>query len=276
MRLTGTTLDVSARKSFQAELERQVYERTVRLEETVGELEAFSYSVSHDLRAPLRAMEGYSKALLEDYGERLDSQAKGYLDRILRSSRRLDSLIKDVLAYSRVAKEEIVLTPVDLTALVDDIVASNPEYQQPYARVTIQRPLDRVLGHEAYLTQCVTNLLANAVKFVTAGVVPEMRIRSEHFNGKVRLWFEDNGVGIDPAHHERIFQIFGQVHPEGKYAGTGIGLAIVRKAVQRMNGELGVESDLGKGSRFWFLLDAAEARLEQGAEAQRFEDKRRA
>jgi signal transduction histidine kinase/HAMP domain-containing protein len=276
VRLTGTTLDVSPRKSFQAELERQVLERTVRLEETIGELEAFSYSVSHDMRAPLRAMEGYSKALVEDYGERLDSQAKIYLDRIVRSARRLDSLIKDVLAYSRVAKEEIMLTPVEVTALIDDVIASNPEYQQPYTRVIIHRPLDRVLGHEAYLTQCVTNLLANAVKFVTTGVVPEIRIRSEQFNGKVRLWFEDNGVGIDPAHHERIFQIFGQVHAEGRYAGTGIGLAIVRKAVQRMNGELGVESELGKGSCFWFTLDAAEDGLEKSAQAQLFEGNRRA
>jgi signal transduction histidine kinase len=118
----------------------------------------------------------------------------------------------------------------------------------------------------------VTNLLANAVKFVTPGVVPEIRIRSERFDGKVRLWFEDNGVGIDPSHHERIFQIFGQVHPEGRYAGTGIGLAIVRKAVQRMNGELGVESELGTGSRFWFILDAAPG-FAEGAQADAKDDR---
>jgi signal transduction histidine kinase len=112
-----------------------------------------------------------------------------------------------------------------------------------------------VLGHEAHLTQCITNLLGNAVKFVAPGLEPEVRIRSERVNGQIRVTFADNGIGIDPSHHERIFQIFGQVYPEKKYGGTGIGLAIVRKAVQRMNGEVGVESGIDKGSRFWLILN---------------------
>jgi signal transduction histidine kinase len=112
-----------------------------------------------------------------------------------------------------------------------------------------------MLGHEAYMTQCITNLLGNAVKFVGEGVIPEIHIRSERLNGKLRIWIEDNGIGIDPAHHQRIFQIFGQVYPEERYGGTGIGLAIVRKAVQRMNGEVGVESEVNKGSRFWLILN---------------------
>jgi signal transduction histidine kinase len=255
IRLSGTTIDISERKAFQAELERQVQERTVTLEETIGELEAFSYSVSHDMRAPLRAMEGYAKALLTDYNDRLDSEARHWLDRIFRSAQRLDFLIKDVLAYSRVAKEEIELFPVDLERLIEDILATNPEFQSPRARITVKKPLDRVLGHEAYLTQCVTNLLSNAIKFVSEDVIPEICIRSERRDGKVRLWFEDNGIGIDPAHHARIFQIFGQIYPQEKYGGTGIGLAIVRKAVQRMNGEVSVESETNKGSRFYIILN---------------------
>jgi signal transduction histidine kinase len=110
------------------------------------------------------------------------------------------------------------------------------------------------LGHEAYVTQCVTNLLGNAVKFVPPHGVARVQVRTERLDGKIRIWFEDEGIGIDPAHHEHIFQIFGQVHPETKYGGTGIGLAIVRKAAQRMNGEVGVESELEKGSRFWLTL----------------------
>ncbi|HSK30048.1 MAG TPA: ATP-binding protein, partial [Candidatus Limnocylindria bacterium] len=217
----------------------------------------FSYSISHDMRAPLRAMQGYAKALLSDYSDRLDANAKHYLDRIYRSSNRLDLLVQDVLAYSRVSKGEIELRPVDLEHLLDDVMATTPEFQAPRARITIERPLHRVLGHDAYVTQCLTNLLGNAVKFVPEGVVPEIRIRTERSDGKVRVWFEDNGIGIDPSHHERIFQIFGQVHPEKKYGGTGIGLAIVRKAAQRMNGEAGVESGLDKGSRFWLILKEA-------------------
>ena len=253
--LSGTTIDITQRKVFQAELERQVQERTVRLEDTIGELEAFSYSVSHDMRAPLRAMEGYAQALVTDYQDRLDPQAKHWLDRINRSAHRLDSLIKDVLAYSKVAKEEIELSPVDLEGLIEDIIATNPEFQPDQARIVLETPLQRVLGHEAYLTQCITNLLNNAIKFARDGVAPVILIRSERLDGKVRVWFEDNGIGIDPAHHQRIFQMFGQVYPEEKYSGTGIGLAIVRKAVQRMNGEVGVESHLNKGSRFWLILN---------------------
>jgi PAS domain S-box-containing protein len=235
-------------------LDRLVERRTATLRETIAELEAFSYSISHDMRAPLRAMQGYAKALLADYKERLDPEATHYLNRIFRSSNRLDSLIQDVLAYSRVTKGDISLHPVDLEALIDDIFSSHPEFQAPQAVIAVDKPLHRVLGHEAYLTQCITNLLGNAVKFVPPGVVPEICIRSEWLDGKVRLWFEDNGIGIDASHHDRIFQIFGQVYPEKKFGGTGIGLAIVRKAVQRMNGEAGVESSIDKGSRFWLIL----------------------
>jgi PAS domain S-box-containing protein len=248
--------DITERKGFEKGLERLVAERTAKLQETITELEAFSYSVSHDMRAPLRAMQGYAKVLLSDYEDKLDSPAKQYLDRICRASNRLDSLIQDVLAYSRVAKGEITLHAVDLERLIEDILPSHPEFQPPQACIRLKKPLHLVLGHEAYLTQCITNLLGNAVKFVPAGVPPEVRIYSESLGDRVRVCFEDNGIGIDPSHHDRIFEIFGQVHPEKKYGGTGIGLAIVRKAVQRMGGEVGVKSVLGQGSQFWFILSA--------------------
>ncbi len=252
------TLQKQAEELMRSEAKRLdalVEQRTATLQETIGELEAFSYSISHDMRAPLRAMQGYAKALLADYADTLDAEAKHYLDRIFRSSNRLDLLIQDVLAYSRVSKGEIELHPVDLERLLDDIIASNPEFQEPQARVIVEKPLHQVLGHDAYLTQCLTNLLGNAVKFMRPGVEPVVLVSSERLDGKIRLWIEDNGIGIDPLHHERIFQIFGQVHPEKKYGGTGIGLAIVRKAAQRMNGEVGVESEIDKGSRFWLILN---------------------
>jgi light-regulated signal transduction histidine kinase (bacteriophytochrome) len=124
-----------------------VQERTLRLQETVGELEAFSYSVSHDMRASLRAMEGYAKALLTDYYDRLDPEGRQRLDRIVRSAHRLDALITDVLAYSRVAKEDIELSPVDLERLIDDIISTHPEFQAPLAQIVIEKPLHRVIGH---------------------------------------------------------------------------------------------------------------------------------
>ena len=261
-RVLITENDITARKKAEELMKSEakrldvlVEQRTARLQDTIAELEAFSYSISHDMRAPLRAMQGYAKALLSDYSDRLDAAAKHYLDRIFRAANRLDLLVQDVLAYSRVAKGEIELHPVDLERLIDDIISAHPEFQAPKARVVVEAPLDRVLGHDAYLTQCVTNLLGNAVKFVPAGVEPRVRIHSERVDGKVRLSFEDNGIGIDPAHHERIFQIFGQVYPEKKYGGTGIGLAIVRKSAQRMNGDVGLDSVVGKGSRFWLILN---------------------
>jgi PAS domain S-box-containing protein len=255
IRVLITDTDITERKAFQARLEALVAERTAKLQETIGELESFSYSISHDMRAPLRAMHGYAQVLQQDYGPKLDTEARHYLDRICRAAVRLDSLIQDVLAYSRVSKGEIELHPVHLEKLIEDILPNHPEFQPPRSEILLARPLGVVLGHEAYLTQCITNLLGNAVKFIPAGTVPRIQIRTEHVDGKLRIWFEDNGIGIDPSHRDRIFQIFGQVYSDKKYPGTGIGLAIVRKAVQRMNGEAGVESELGKGSRFWLTLN---------------------
>lgn len=257
---TDITLRKQAEELMRSEAKRLdalVEVRTASLRDTIGELEAFSYSISHDMRAPLRAMQGYARVLLSDYGERLDDEAKHYLDRIYRSANRLDLLIQDVLAYSRVSKGEIDLRPIDLERLFDDIISTSPDFQEPRARIVLEKPLAPVLGHDAYLTQCITNLLGNAVKFVNSEVQPRILVRTEPLDGKVRLWFEDNGIGIDPRHHQQIFQIFGQVHPEKKYGGTGIGLAIVRKAAQRMNGEVGVLSEPGHGSRFWLTLNEA-------------------
>src|SRR4029079_14781155 len=143
-----------------------VAQRTARLQETIGELEAFSSSISHDMRAPLRAMQGYAKALAADYSDKLDDTANLYLDRIARAANRLDLLVQDVLAYSRVTKGEIALHPVDLETLLRDLLPPYPEFQPPNAQITVRTPLHPVLGHEAYLTQCLTNLLGNAVKFV--------------------------------------------------------------------------------------------------------------
>ncbi len=262
-RLLTIDTDITIRKASEElmrseakRLDALIELRTARLQETIGELEAFSYSISHDMRAPLRAMQGYAQALLADYGPDLDADAKHYLDRIYRAANRLDMLVQDVLAYSRIAKGDISLHAIDLERLLDEIVSTTPELQPPQAHIIMERPLARVLGHDAYLTQCLTNLLGNAVKFVREGVTPEIRVSTERLDRKVRIWFEDNGIGVDPAHHERIFQIFGQVYPEKKYGGTGIGLAIVRKAAQRMNGDVGVESaGLDKGSRFWLILN---------------------
>src|ERR1051325_7985213 len=235
-------------------LEEQVERRTAELRETIQELEAFSYSISHDMRAPLRAMQGYSDALLEEYTEKLGVTGVDYLTRIRRSASRMDLLIQDVLAYSRVAKGEIDLKAVNVESVIRDVMQNYPDLQSGRASISVITPIPAVLGHEAYLTQIVSNLLSNAVKFVLPGKKPEVVIRGAVEGKMVRIEFEDNGIGIAEKHQKQIFKIFGRVYSEKKYEGTGIGLAIVKKAAERMGGTLGLESEFGKGSKFFVLL----------------------
>jgi signal transduction histidine kinase len=240
------------------ELENRVRERTQKLQETIGELEAFSYSVSHDLRAPLRSMQGYAEALLEDHSAQLDAEGKRFLAKISAGAARLDLLVQDVLAYSRIAKGHIDLADVSFEDIVREVMESYPQLAEK-ASLAISTPLPRVRAHPAYLTQCVSNLLGNAVKFVRPGVAPKVKIWAENEENvdHVRVCFEDNGIGIAREHFKNIFEIFGRVNPDSLYEGTGIGLAIVRKAAERMGGSVGVASEFGKGSRFWISLRRA-------------------
>ena len=239
-----------------SQLETLVNERTAELRETVNELEAFSYSLSHDMRAPLRAMQGYANILTAGYtGKRLDATAADYLQRISRAAMRLDHLIQDVLSYTKVLRVDAPMARVNLDRLTRDLIEAQSTAGQPgAAEILIEGSLPPVLGNEALLTQCISNLLRNALKFVSPGTIPRVRIRAETADGQVRVWFEDNGIGIAPENHVRIFRMFERIHPDSQYEGTGIGLTIVRKAVERMGAQLGLQSDLGKGSGFWILL----------------------
>lgn len=238
-------------------LEQRVQERTQSLREAITQMEEFSYTVSHDLRAPLRAMNTYAQALVEDYGPQLDDTARHYLERIQRSSQRMEKLTHDVLTYSRLARADVTLAPVDLDALLRDMIYQYAEFQPPHAEIKVKRPLHDVLGHEVSLGQCIANLLTNAVKFVAPDVKPKIRIHTELTGDAVRLWIVDNGIGIDPQYQARLFQVFERLHDRQHYEGTGIGLAIVRKAVDKMGGRCGVESDGSNGSRFWIELQHA-------------------
>jgi PAS domain S-box-containing protein len=251
--------DLTGWKLSEEELERRVQQRTLELNEAVQELEGFSYSVSHDLRSPLRSIQSFTSFTLEEANARLTEAERGYLGRVQRSAARLDRLISDLLAYTRVSKTRVPLEPLCLDTLVGQILREHPEFNQPAADVEIRGPLGRVVGNEAYVTQCVTNLLGNAVKFVAPDRLPVVRIWSERIGPNVRLNVEDNGIGVPPEHAGRIFQIFERLHPGGAYEGTGVGLAIVRRAAQRMNGSVGVRPAAGEGSVFWLDLPAANA-----------------
>jgi signal transduction histidine kinase len=210
------------------------------------------------MRAPLRSMRSFANVLIEEYGPKLDATAREYLERMKDSASRMDALITDVLSYSRVSSEEAALTPVNLDTLVHEIVEHYPQFQQWANAVEIISPLPVVCGSRALLTQCISNLLDNALKFVPAGCRPHVVIRANLRGERVRLWVEDNGIGIAPEYRNRIFGLFQRLHRPDQYPGTGVGLAIVKRAVERMRGEIGVESEPGQGSRFWIELPAAD------------------
>lgn len=242
----------------QTSLEDQVRARTAELQERNDELEAFGYSISHDLRAPLRAMQGFSQALLEDCGDRLDAMGREYAERIVAGARRMDELIRDLLAYSRVSRAELQLVRVPLSPVAQRALAElSGALRARNATVHVDEPLPVVLGHPATLSQVLMNLLGNGLKFVPPERIPELRVGAEQRDSIVRVWVEDNGIGIAPEHQARIFRVFERLHSTDDYPGTGIGLAIVRKAVERMGGQVGVESRLGHGSRFWVELKVA-------------------
>jgi PAS domain S-box-containing protein len=244
-------------KAYSEDLEQKVAERTVHLQQTVTELEAFSYTISHDLRSPLRAMQGFAQAIAEDYGENLDSHGKNYLDRIRNAAERLDRLIQDLLAYTRISREEAPLVVLDLDKFARDIIEHYPNLHALGPNIEVVGKLPKVWGREAALTQVLSNLLGNAAKFVPSGTEPQIKIWGEDVDGRVRVWIQDNGIGIAPRDFERIFQMFIQINDPALYGGTGVGLAIVRKAVQTMKGFVGLESQEGKGTKFWVELHKA-------------------
>jgi PAS domain S-box-containing protein len=237
-----------------AELERL----TSELREANSAMESFTYSVSHDLRAPLRAMWGFATALQEDYGEHLDEQGRRYAQSVVDAARRMDALVEDLLAYSQLSRVEMELGPTELEGAVHEAVQEvGPGGKGCEESVTVTLPLAPVIGHRATLVQVLINLLSNALKFVAPGTEPQVRVFAEARGGRVRLWVDDNGLGIASEHHKRIFLPFERLHGLELYPGTGIGLAIVRKGVERMGGSAGVDSELGRGSRFWIELPAA-------------------
>jgi PAS domain S-box-containing protein len=224
----------------------QAHERSAQLEEVVGELEAFSYSVSHDLKSPLRTLRGFADAVIQDYGQALQGPGLHYMNRIRHAAERLERMVEDILAVSRLPREALPLAPVDLAALLRSVVEDSPQFRPPHAVVTIAGSQPQVF----------LNLVGNAVKFVPAGRGPEVTIRAEVCAGEATIWVEDNGVGIRPEDHQRIFRPLERAEATQALPGSGVGLAIVKRTVERLGGTVGLHSEAGAGSRFWVKLRA--------------------
>lgn len=245
--------------------------RTAQLEDMIAQLEAFAYSISHDLTVPLRAISGLTQLLLRDSSSQLDAIAQNYLKRIDEATELMSTLIENLLDYSRISSVDLQLEPTHLSTIVTQALTQlATELEQTQAIVMVEEPLRVVLAHPHTLLRVVINLLSNAIKFVAAHSQPQIRIWAEELteaddcatDGEstfaIRLWIEDNGVGIAPDSHERIFEMFERLHGVEAYPGMGIGLAIARQGVERMGGHIGVESTLGQGSRFWIKLRRCE------------------
>lgn len=242
-------------QQYTSELEQRVAERTQALQEANEGLETFNYSASHDLRAPLRVMQGLTQALLEDYREQLDTTGQQYLQEVARSANQADQLVTNLLEYGRLTRADIALGPINLSQLVVNVVTQlQDQHHEDQAQITIDHPLPDVLGHPAVLEQVILNLITNAIKFMPPDCQPQVRIWATVEQNWVRLWIADNGIGIVQEHQQRIFQAFERLHTATTYPGTGIGLAIVRKGIERMGGQVGVESQPGQGSQFWLTL----------------------
>lgn len=237
------------------ESEEQYRALAERLQQANRELESFAYTVSHDLRAPLRTMQGFAHTLIRDHGAALSEEGRDYVRRILASGQHSEILIRDLLAYSKVSLGKLDLAAVEFSGVVATALEqSEADLRDAEAQVEVGDDLPVVVGHHTTLVQVVINLLSNAMKFVPEGRKPRIRIRGEVRGSMGRLWVEDNGVGIAAGQRDRIFRTFERLAESESRPGTGIGLAIVRRGMERMGGQAGLESTLGEGSAFWFEL----------------------
>ncbi|MDD5234229.1 MAG: ATP-binding protein [Syntrophales bacterium] len=244
--------EVEERKRAEKELKK----RTFELEYANKELESFSYSISHDLRAPLRTINGFSAMLTEKLGNKLDEEGKRFLDTIRNSSKKMDNLICDLLAFSRVGRAELSRNTIDMSKLTDDLwqeqVAANPGRMMELKKGN----LPQAAGDRTLIRQVLSNLLANAVKFSQKREPALIEIGGESSGRENVYCVRDNGTGFDMKYYEKLFGVFQRLHNEQEYEGTGVGLAIVRRIIQRHGGRVWAEGAVGKGAVFYFSLPA--------------------
>lgn len=258
-----TNRDITERKRvaeeiaiLNASLERRVHDRTSQLEAANKELEAFAYSVSHDLRAPLRGIDGWSMAFLEDYGAQCDERGKSYLNRVRSETQRLGQLIDDLLEFSRVTRLQIAHRPVNLTALANKITGRLLDFETTREIQFVIEPDLRAEGDESLLAVVLTNLFENAVKFTKGRSPAIIEFGQVNSESGPEFFVRDNGVGFDMRYAHNLFGVFQRLHKASEFAGTGIGLATVARIINRHGGSIRAESKIGEGAVFYFRVSS--------------------
>src|SRR4051812_39573363 len=246
-----------ALQSYAITLEQSVQQRTVDLQGAVEHLEGVLYHMAHDLRSPLRAMAGYSSLVQTHYEPKPGFETEEWPIRISEAALRMDALIQDLLAFGKLGHAAFLCQPMAVDpALAQAMARLQPKIETTAARIVIEKPLLRVMANEEGLREIFFQLLSNALKFTERGETPRIRIWTEAEGNWTRIWVEDNGIGFEAQYAERIFSVFEKLQG-AEYEGHGIGLAVVRKVVSRMNGHVGATSAPGQATRFWIRLPAA-------------------
>jgi PAS domain S-box-containing protein len=255
----AVVLDISERHRSQGEiiqlassLERRVIERTAELAQANAEMESFIYSISHDLRTPLRAINGYASILADEQKDRLDPASMDMLKRIARGAVRMGELIDDLLNFSRVGRADLNLMQVDMEAMART-VAEELHHINPQARIELQA-MPEAKADPALLRQVLLNLVGNALKFSSRRVDAQVEIGSRLIDGQNTYFILDNGAGFNPEYAGKLFGVFQRLHRESEFSGTGVGLAIVKRIIERHSGRVWAESAPGKGATFYFTL----------------------
>ena len=241
-----------------AELERRVRERTAELEAANRELEAFSYSVSHDLRAPLRHIEGFSNLLLSNYAAQLPPEAQRLLNYVTTSTTRMGQLIRDLLAFSRLGRKEVTKRPVSIAALVKDVLNDLGKEQANRSVEVKIGDLPAAAGDISLLKQVYVNLLSNAFKFTRKRENAIVEVGSQRQGDETIYFVRDNGAGFDMKYAEKLFGVFERLHTVEEFEGTGVGLSIVQRIIQKHGGRIWAESEVDKGAAFYFTIPASE------------------
>jgi PAS domain S-box-containing protein len=257
--ILGIGRNITERKRIEKELteyrehlEELVKVRTTALEMMNKEMETFTYSVSHDLKAPLRGIDGYSRLLEEEYADKLDEEGLLFLKNVRQSAAQMNQLIEDLLAYSRMERRDIQSVLIDLSSMIDILVSQRAQdLKARHIKMSVTLPFKTITSDIETLRQVLANYLDNAVKFSREDGSATIEMGGREDAASWTLWVKDNGIGFDPQYLDRIFEIFQRLHRTEDYPGTGIGLAIVRKAVERIGGQAWGESALGKGATFF-------------------------